>query len=107
MNKQQPNVAEQSGERKSVNLQLKSTPELASIMEILGETKAFSRFMEILEARCTGLAIWAHSLEDETHRLWAGGRVQEMSDVLKLYHNRHQLVKLHSRAPAEEVDREI
>ena len=69
------------------------TLELARLLSTLGTDSNFEKLMGIMEARCTGLAVWAHSIPDETQRMWAGGRVQELADILKMYNNRHELLK--------------
>ena len=45
--------------------------------------------MELMEQRCDNLAVWAHLLKDDVQLRWAGGRVQEMTDLLAAYYARH------------------
>ena len=81
------------------NIQLNATPKLVELLERLGADSNFQELMVYLESRCTGLAVWAHSIPDTTLRLWAGGRVQELADLLRVYHDRHQLLRYQRETP--------
>ena len=89
-----------------VKLELLPTAQLCELLETLGQNTDFQKLMKYLEARCTGLGVWGHSIQDETLRMWAGGRVQELSDLLAIYENRHRLVKLQN-TPAQEPNYEL
>ena len=70
-----------------MNLEFKLTdaPTLEPLLRALCSDTNFQRFMEIVEARCTGLAVKSCAFPDDTYRMWAAGRVQEMSDILVMY----------------------
>lgn len=75
------------------NLHIVPTVELLQILAGLSSNEQFKKLIELFEKRATGLALWAHTIHDETTRLWAGGRVQELSDILTLCNQCHALLK--------------
>jgi hypothetical protein len=78
----------------------KPTPEIAKMFSTLSADDNFVKFMELLEDRCTGLAVWGHSIPDDIQRTWVGGRVQELSDLLKVFHQRNEFLKQYSEMRA-------
>lgn len=72
-----------------MKIEFTADKELNDLMLALGSNSHFERLMEIFEARCNGLAVAAHGFKDKTYRMWAGGRVQELTDILIMYNRRH------------------
>ena len=70
------------------------TPELLNMMLKLGQNKDFVAYMAFLDQRCTSIALHAHQVAEEPYRMWASGRVQELSGLLYLFHQRNELLKM-------------
>ena len=73
---------------------LQPTPELLKMLVKLAQSKDFERLMQHLDGRCTAIAIQAHKVAEEPYKTWASGRVQELGELLYLYHQRAALLKM-------------
>lgn len=69
-------------------LNLEPTEELIRLLISLESSEAFVALMKLLEQRADGLAAWSCLIEHDTRLRWAQGRVQELAELLRAFHNR-------------------
>jgi hypothetical protein len=74
-------------------LGVEKTKELMFLLVALESNRAFQDLMKYLEQRATGLALWGSYLQGDVESRWAQGRTQELSELLRAWHQREEYLR--------------